>query len=147
VRGFALALRKPTSAVQNSENVKIGDKIRVEAYKANGICYRYWDTTIVELSDGLLVTASPAGQMIVDVNRGAWVGSHILRTYYGLDKLYNLIEIFATNGHLLEIYINIASRPWFKAGFYAISTTNWMFRPIRLRQQLSRMKTNLPKLR
>jgi protein associated with RNAse G/E len=96
--------------------MKIGDKIHVEACKADGHCYRAWDTTIVELSDTRLVTASPAGQLITDAKRGNWVGQHMLRTYYWFDKPYNLIEVFETDGRLLEIYINVASPPWFRDG-------------------------------
>jgi hypothetical protein len=37
-----------------------------------------------------------------------------LRSYYWFDKFYNLIEVFDTQGNLVEIYINIASPPEFE---------------------------------
>ena len=94
----------------------IGDKIRVEAYKANGECYRWWQTTVETCDDSHIVTVSPVGQPTNDLKRGNWIGKHILRAYYWFDKLYNLIEVFEPDGRLLEIYINIASRPWMKDG-------------------------------
>jgi len=93
-----------------------GDKIRAEAYKADGSCYRWWETTIETISPALIVTISPAGQPTIDLKRGNWIGKHLLRAYYWFDQPYNLIEVFEPDGRLLEIYINIASRPWLKDG-------------------------------
>lgn len=96
--------------------MRVGDKIRVEAYKADGSCYRWWETTVETCSTAQIVTISPVGQPTIDLKRGAWVGKHILRAYYWFDQPYNLIEVFEPDGRLLEIYINIASRPWLKDG-------------------------------
>jgi hypothetical protein len=96
--------------------MQVGDKIRVEAYKADGACYRWWETTIEACNASQIVTFSPTGQPTIDLKRGNWIGKHILRAYYWFDKLYNLIEVFEPDGRLLEIYINIASRPWLKDG-------------------------------
>jgi protein associated with RNAse G/E len=96
--------------------MKVGEKIRVEAYKADGECYRYWNTIVEECSDSHIVTVSPAGEPTVDLKRGTWIGRHILRAYYWFDRPYNLIEVFEPDGRLLEIYINIASLPQIREG-------------------------------
>ena len=41
---------------------------------------------------------------------------HHLRSFYWFDKCYNLIEVFDTDGVLIEIYINVASPPEFEDG-------------------------------
>jgi protein associated with RNAse G/E len=96
--------------------MKTGDIIHVRACKADGSVYRSWQTAIESVTTDSIVTISPAGELIRDRVRGEFVGKHILRSYYWLDKSYNLIEAFETDGTLVEIYINIASPPWFEDG-------------------------------
>lgn len=96
--------------------MRVGDKIRVEVYKADGALYRWWETAVESCNDSRIVTMSPVGQPTVDLKHGTWIGEHILRAYYWFDKRYNLLEVFEPDGRLLEIYINIASHPWLKDG-------------------------------
>jgi protein associated with RNAse G/E len=96
--------------------VKVGDKIRVEAYKANGVCYRSWETIVEELDHEQLVTVSPAGSTVEDIKKGRWRTEHSLRAYYWFDKPYNLIEAFEPDGRLMEIYVNISSTPALREG-------------------------------
>jgi protein associated with RNAse G/E len=63
-----------------------------------------------------IVTISPAGSMVEDQAQIKHQVKHILRSYYWFDKFYNLIEVFDTQGNLVEIYINIASPPVFEDG-------------------------------
>jgi protein associated with RNAse G/E len=96
--------------------LKSGDRIKVEALKADGQCYRWWETTIETCGEHEIVTISPAGWLIMDAKRGRWFGKHILRSYYWFDQPYNLIEVFEPDGRLLQIYINLASKPWLEGG-------------------------------
>ncbi len=96
--------------------MKPGDKIHVRACKADGTVYRGWHTTIESVDADSIVTISPAGGMVEDRARKSYTIEHILRSYYWFDKFYNLIEVFDTQGNLIEIYINIASPPEFENG-------------------------------
>ena len=96
--------------------MKIGDKIRVRACKADGSMYRSWHTIVEALDENLIITISPAGGLVEDLKRPAYQLEHILRSYYWLDKFYNLIEAFDPQGNLVEIYINIAAPPEFEDG-------------------------------
>ncbi len=94
--------------------MKPGDKIHVRACKADGTVYRSWHTIIESVDADSIVTISPAGGMVEDRARITYQTEHILRSYYWFDKFYNLIEVFDTQGNLVEIYINIASPPDFE---------------------------------
>lgn len=96
--------------------MKPGDKIHVRARKADGTVYRSWHTTIESVDADSIVTISPAGGMVEDRTRVSYQIKHILRSYYWFDKFYNLIEVFDTQGNLIEIYINIASPPELEDG-------------------------------
>lgn len=96
--------------------MKPGDKIHVRACKADGTVYRSWHTMIESVNADSIVTISPAGGMVEDRARKSYTIEHILRSYYWFDKFYNLIEVFDTQGNLIEIYINIASPPEFENG-------------------------------
>jgi len=94
--------------------MKIGDHIQVCACKADGTVYRSWYTIVESVDADLIVTISPAGSMVEDRVRIKYQNEHILRSYYWFDKFYNLIEVFDTQGNLIEIYINIAAPPEFE---------------------------------
>jgi protein associated with RNAse G/E len=96
--------------------MKAGDKIHVCACKTDGTVYRSWHTMIESVDADSIVTISPAGGMVEDRARIIYQVEHILRSYYWFDKFYNLIEVFDTQGNLVEIYINIASPPEFENG-------------------------------
>ena len=96
--------------------MKPGEKIHVRACKADGTVYRSWHTMIESVDADSIVTISPAGGMVEDRARIKYQIEHILRSYYWFDKFYNLIEVFDTQGNLVEIYINIASPPEFEDG-------------------------------
>jgi protein associated with RNAse G/E len=96
--------------------MKTGDMLHVRACKTDGTVYRSWHTTIESVEADSIVTISPAGDTIQDLVRGQFVARHSLRSYYWHDRFYNLIEVFETDGTLLQVYINIASPPWFEEG-------------------------------
>ncbi len=96
--------------------MKPGDTIHVHACKADGTVYRSWHTMIESVDADSIVTISPAGDTVEDHVRIRYQTKHILRSYYWHDKFYNLIEVFDTQGNLIELYINIASPPEFEDG-------------------------------
>ena len=92
--------------------MKIGDRIQVQACKADGSVYRSWHTTIETMGADSIVTVSPAGSEMQDQKRGLIRIGHTMRSYYWFDKFYNLIELFDAQGNLDYLYINIASPPY-----------------------------------
>ncbi|MBM3126734.1 MAG: DUF402 domain-containing protein [Chloroflexi bacterium] len=90
-----------------------GDRIHVQAYKADGIVYRSWMATIESIEKDSIVTIAPANDPVKDRKRGLFYTRHALRAYYWTGANYNLIEAFDTKGVAVEIYVNIASPPQF----------------------------------
>ena len=85
-----------------------GTPVTVRAFRADGSCYRWWMATVDRVTDGLVVTRSPAGYR-VEGPGGGWVGRHNIRAFYWLDRPYNLIEAHQTDGSFHEIFVHIAS--------------------------------------
>ncbi len=94
--------------------MKIGDQIQVQARKTDGTVYRSWQATIESITENLIVTIAPAGSSVFNIKGEDYPIRHHYRSYYWLDKFYNLIEIFETSGELVHIYINIAAPPEFE---------------------------------
>lgn len=88
--------------------MQAGDSIAVKAYKSDGACYRTWPAIIETMADDLIVTISPIGKWVED-SRGGWISKVAVRTYYWLNKPYSLLEVYAADGTLEEIYVNINS--------------------------------------
>lgn len=98
------------------QNIKVGDIIPVHACKADGTTYRRWQAVIESIAEGVIVTVGEAGSPAFNADGGVFHIEHHLRAYYWFDKFYNLIEAFAPDGSLLEIYINVASPPEWDGG-------------------------------
>jgi protein associated with RNAse G/E len=88
--------------------MNIGDRVKVEAYKADGTCYRWWHATVEALEPGTIVLFAPAGHRVDDI-AGAWQTSVAIRSYYWLDKWYSLLEAYTPGGQFEEVYVNINS--------------------------------------
>ena len=101
--------------------VKVGEQITGQALKADGTCYRWWQTTVEEVTEEWVVTFSPPGQRVHDINHpeGGWKRTNYLRAFYWFDRFYSLIEVYSPAGELLHIYININSTPIFSPGVMA----------------------------
>jgi protein associated with RNAse G/E len=90
--------------------MKIGDKVEGHALKADGDVYRSWYATVEAIEPNLIVTVAPAGSLAL-MKDGLHSIAHHLRSYYWLDKFYNLLEVFEPDGTLIQLYLNIASPP------------------------------------
>ncbi len=88
--------------------VHVDDHLLVKVFKANGTCYRWWQTIVETVAPDKFSTISPLNGEVHDI-RGGWKRQYVVRTFYWLQKPYNLLEIFRPNGELREIYIHIAS--------------------------------------
>jgi protein associated with RNAse G/E len=92
----------------NTAYLRIGDCVRVRAYKSDGACYRWWTATIEAVDADQLVLVTPAGHPIGDPG-GNFVSPNALRVFYWPGKWYSLLEAYAPSGELAEIYVNISS--------------------------------------
>jgi protein associated with RNAse G/E len=86
--------------------MQIGDRIRISAYKADGTCYRWWTATVEAVEEDVVVTVNPPGHR-VEGSGGGWISRRGIRSYYWLDRWYSLLEAYALDGTLEEIYLNI----------------------------------------
>ena len=83
----------------------------MRALRADGCCFRWWETTVERADTDAVVTLSPPGSYTHDEARGSWTLQHYLRTYYWFDRFYNLIVMYRPDGTLAQIYVNIGSPP------------------------------------
>jgi protein associated with RNAse G/E len=88
--------------------LKIGDRVQAKAYKSDGTCYRWWSATVEVVHAYKLVLVTPVGHQIEGTD-GGWPSENALRVYYWPGKWYSLLEAYAPNGELAEIYVNISS--------------------------------------
>jgi protein associated with RNAse G/E len=95
--------------------MKIGDRIQVRAYKSDGTCYRWWQATVEAVEMDVLVVVTLAGEQIEGID-GDWTSQNTLRVYYWPDRWYSLLEAYAPDGRLEEVYVNISSPPEIEDG-------------------------------
>jgi protein associated with RNAse G/E len=88
--------------------MQIGDRVQVRAYKADGTCYRWWYATVEAVEADKVVVITPVGHRVEDIG-GPWTSENAIRAFYWLDRWYSLLEVYAPNGRLEEIYVNISS--------------------------------------
>ncbi len=89
--------------------MKVGSQITVGAYDLSGRLAHVWPVTVERVIDGGVVVYSQA-----DARRrrqGRLELAQRTRTYYWLDRGFNLIELYEPGGTYDGIYIHIASPP------------------------------------
>ncbi|MGD2177544.1 MAG: DUF402 domain-containing protein [Anaerolineae bacterium] len=87
---------------------EIGERVQVRAYKPDGTCYRWWHATVELVEPHKVVLVAPVGHRVEDMG-GGWTSEHAIRAFYWLNRWYSLLEVYAPDGTLEEIYVNIAS--------------------------------------
>jgi protein associated with RNAse G/E len=88
--------------------MEIGDDVQVRACKADGTCYRWWRATVEAVEADGVVLVTPAGHRVEGIHR-SWTSRFAIRAFYWPDRLYNVLEVYALDGTLVEIYVNISS--------------------------------------
>jgi hypothetical protein len=80
----------------------------VRALRADGTCYRSWTAEVVYRDElGVATFDAPGG--VVESQGQSWVRQHVIRAVYWFERPYNLLEVFAPDGRLVELYVHIAS--------------------------------------
>jgi len=92
----------------NATHLRVGDQMRVSAYKSDGTCYRWWTATVESVRPDQFTLVTPVGHPIEDPG-GSFVSPNALRVFYWPGKWYSLLEAYAPDGALVEIYVNISS--------------------------------------
>jgi protein associated with RNAse G/E len=85
-----------------------GDRVTVSAHKADGTRYRRWQATVEAVADDHVVVVTQPGHR-VEYLQGTFTSEHAIRGFYWLDRSYSLLEAYARDGSLVEVYVNIAS--------------------------------------
>jgi protein associated with RNAse G/E len=88
--------------------MQIGDLVQVRAYKSDGTCYRWWYATVEAIGAHEIILVTPVGHRVEDVG-GDWATEVAIRAFHWLDRPYSLLEAYAADGTLREIYVNISS--------------------------------------
>jgi protein associated with RNAse G/E len=88
--------------------MQVGERVQIRALKSDGTCYRWWHATVEAVQADRVVTITPVGHRVEDT-RGGWASQHSIRSYYWLNRWYSLMEVYAGDGRLEEIYVNINS--------------------------------------
>lgn len=112
-RGRA-GVTQQTSMDQDAQmgNVRPGDSITVTALKSDGEPYRWWRAIVESVCESRMVTLTRIGDPVHGPG-GGWTQRHHIRTFYWLNRPYNLMEVYEPDGRLKQIYIHIASAPIF----------------------------------
>ncbi|MEZ4735326.1 MAG: GrpB family protein [Caldilineaceae bacterium] len=92
----------PTAAL------RVGDVVRVRAFKTDGQWYRWWMTTVEQVTPECIITLSPPNNA-THTPTGQWHFKLAIRSYYWFDRPCNLLEVLEGDGTLAEVYINIGS--------------------------------------
>lgn len=87
-----------------------GDRVTVSAHKADGTRYRRWQATVESVEAGLVVLVTYVGHRVEDID-GNFTSKYAIRGFYWLDRGHNLLEAYAADGTLEQIYVNVSSPP------------------------------------
>jgi protein associated with RNAse G/E len=88
--------------------MRVGDRVRVRAYKSDGTCYRWWTGTVEAVERDHVVVVTPVGHWVEDIG-GGWASKWAIRGIYWFEREYSLLEVYAPDGRLHEVYVNIGS--------------------------------------
>jgi GrpB-like predicted nucleotidyltransferase (UPF0157 family)/protein associated with RNAse G/E len=94
--------------------LRVGDAVRVRAFKSDGQWYRWWMATVESVTLECITTLSPPNND-VHTPTGKTQSKLAIRSYYWFDRPYNLLEVIQADGRLAEVYINIG-RPIVQKG-------------------------------
>lgn len=90
--------------------MQVGDGVEVRVLRADGSLYRAWRATVEGVTPTALVVLKTLGTP-VEGPGGGWESEYAVRTCYWWERRYNLAEVYAADGRLLELYANIAGPP------------------------------------
>lgn len=85
--------------------VKVGDILKIQSYKHNGIVYKNWDDTIVlEINDKYIVCANNKTR-VTEIDGRKWNTNELAIIFFYKDMWFNVIAQFKKDG--IYYYCNI----------------------------------------
>jgi len=90
-----------------------GDTVWVRTYNADGRPHRWWQSQVEAVEDECVVVYSAIGSPIHHnpdrFPAAIYYLRHAIRSYYWPGRRHNLLEIYAADGRLVELYADITS--------------------------------------
>jgi protein associated with RNAse G/E len=85
--------------------VKVGDVLKIQSYKHNGVVYKNWDDTIIlEVNDNYIVCANNKAR-VTEIDGRKWNTNELAIIFFYKDKWFNVIAQFKKDG--IYYYCNI----------------------------------------
>lgn len=85
--------------------IKIGDILKIQSYKHNGVVYKNWDDTIVlEINDKYIVCANNKTR-VTEIDGRKWNTTELAIIFFYKDMWFNVIAQFKKDG--IYYYCNI----------------------------------------
>lgn len=93
--------------------MKVGDEVWIRVFKADGEPYRWWRSVVEEVRPDCIITHRDVGTTIYQngpkfrepVFNSRW----IVRDYFWPGRRHDLLEVYAPDGQLEELYADITS--------------------------------------
>lgn len=85
-----------------------GDVIWVKTLKADGTLHRRWRSVIEEVTPELIVAITRVGNPVYAAGKTYTQSFHI-RNYYWPGYRHTLLEVYAPDGELVELYADVCS--------------------------------------
>lgn len=93
--------------------MRTGDIIWVRAYKSDGSLHRWFQSRVLEVGEDCIITFTDVGNPVYTNIPGYSQPVHrqkrSIRTYYWPGRRYTLLEVYEPQGHLYELYADLAS--------------------------------------
>ncbi len=91
--------------------MNLGDTISIKAHKADGVCYRWRDATVIELDESHIAFHMSKGTSYHDLYKGVRIAKYDCGAVYQFDKPWTRVEILDDAGMLIRLYMDICSPP------------------------------------
>jgi protein associated with RNAse G/E len=95
--------------------IEPGQAVEVTAYKADGSRYRWFQAAVESAAPDRLALVTPVGHA-VHGRSGDWISPWAMRGTYRPGLRYFLLEVYAGDGQLAEVYANVNSPALVEAG-------------------------------
>ena len=100
--------------------MQVRDRVQVRAHKSDGMCYRWWYATVEAVEADRVVVVTPVGHWVEDIG-GTWASRWAIRGFYWPDRWYSLLEVYAADGRLEQVYVNISSPVEIEDGYLSFT--------------------------
>lgn len=93
--------------MENTKNLKIGDKLQIQCYKHNGKIHRSWDEAVVLDVKKDYIVCGNRKTLVIEAEGNYWKTKEPAVMYFFKDKWFNIISQLKKDG--IYYYCNIAT--------------------------------------